>query len=444
MVIALAVTVAACSSSNPTNNSLPVSSRAARRATASPIQHVVFIIQENRSFNNLFMGYPGATTQNYGYDQQGDKISLQPIDLSTGWDIAHNSQSFVEDCDGTGSLPGTNCTNDGWNNEQAGLGHPPNFAYAYVPRKEIDPYWKIAGQYVLADNTFASNLDGSFSAHQYAISAYADRAVDCCLDNWGCEGGKADTTPTLTNERVYGSYIRVCFDIPSLGINADKKDVTWRFYAGSLYGDGGLWSAYQANKTVYYGADWGADVISPPAQFLTDIAAGTLANVTWITPTYVTSDHAGLSATKGPAWVASVVNAIGKSKYWSSTAVFILWDDWGGWFDPVPPPYVDYDGYGFRVPLIVVSPYAKQGSVTHTQYETASVLRFMEDTFDLPQMAKADARASDPADDPAVFDFSQQPRTFKKFKGGKPASYWLKLEQQTTTRGKPAGMIGDD
>jgi phospholipase C len=442
-VIALALTVVACSSSNAANNSLPASN-AARRRTASPIQHVVFIVQENRSFNNLFMGFPGATTQNYGYDQQGDKISLQPSDLASAWDIAHNSQSFEEDCDGTGSLPGTNCRNDGWNNEEAGLGHPANFAYAYVPKKEIQPYWKIAGQYVLADNAFASNLDGSFVAHQYAISAYSDRAVDCCLDSWGCEGGKTDTTATLTNERVYGSYIRVCFDIPSLGINADKKNVTWRFYAGTIYGDGGLWSAYQANKTVYYGSDWSTDVVNPPAQFLSDIAAGTLSNVTWITPTYVTSDHAGLNASKGPAWVASVVNAIGKSKFWSSTAIFILWDDWGGWYDPVPPPYADYDGYGFRIPLIVVSPYAKQGSVTHTLYETASVLRYIEDNFGLPQMAKADARANDPADDSAVFDYAQQPRAFKKFKGAKPTSYWLKLEGGSANARRPAGMIGDD
>ena len=98
---------------------------------------------------------------------------------------------------------------------------------------------------------------------------------------------------------------------------------------------------------------------------------------------FPTSDHPGIKTAQGPQWVASVVDAVGGSKFWNSTAIFILWDDWGGMFDPVKPVFEDYDGLGFRVPLIVVSPYAKQSSVTHAQYETASVLRFMEDDFGL-------------------------------------------------------------
>ena len=89
--------------------------------------------------------------------------------------------------------------------------------------------------------------------------------------------------------------------------------------------------------------------------------------------------------------MASLVNAIGTSSFWKSTAIFIMWDDPGGWFDPVKPPHKDYDGFGFRVPLIVISPYAKQGYVTHVQYETASVLRFMEDNFGLAPLAASDA-----------------------------------------------------
>ena len=106
-----------------------------------------------------------------------------------------------------------------------------------------------------------------------------------------------------------------------------------------------------------------------------------------------------------------------------------MWDDWGGWFDPVKPIYKDYDGLGFRVPLLIVSPYAKHGRVTHEQYETASVLRFMEDNFGLGQLAKSDARANDPASDPAAFDFMQKPRKFTKIAGTKPASYWMQPER---------------
>ena len=105
----------------------------AKRNTASPIQHVVFIIQENRSFNNLFMGYPGAKTQRYGYDTTGAKIVLRSQGLAQDWDIEHFSQAFFAACDSQKSLPGTHCKMDGWNNEGAGIGSPTNYAYAYVP-----------------------------------------------------------------------------------------------------------------------------------------------------------------------------------------------------------------------------------------------------------------------------------------------------------------------
>ncbi len=407
----------------------------------SPIRHVVFIIQENRSFNNLFMGFPGAKTSKFGFDETGDKIRLHSQSLATGWDIDHSSYSFFIDCDGQSSLPGTDCKMDGWNDEQAGLGAPKNFAYAYTPLSEIHAYWQLAKAYVLADNMFQSQLDGSFVAHQYAVAAFASDSVDGPASAWGCEGGKTDTILTLTQQRTYGKPIRACYSNPTIGIDADAAGITWRFYAGAVLGDGGIWSAYQADRQVFHRADWRADVINPPARFLRDIGAGKLANITWITPTYVTSDHAGLVASKGPAWVASLVNAIGESKFWKSTAIFIMWDDWGGWFDPVQPVYEDYDGLGFRVPLIIVSPYARKGYVTHVQYETASVLRYMEDNFGLPHLAASDERANDPASD--AFDYSQRPRKFEKVSGGKPAAYWLELERSTAAP-RHVNIIGDD
>jgi phospholipase C len=119
-----------------------------------------------------------------------------------------------------------------------------------------------------------------------------------------------------------------------------------------------------------------------------------------------------------------------------------MWDDWGGLFDPVPPVFEDYDGLGFRVPLIMISPYAKQGYVTHVQYETSSVLRYIEDNFGLPPMAASDARANDPATD--AFDYAQKPRAFKKFNGGKNNAYWIERDRKPGASAKPAAMIGDD
>ncbi|HEY1655222.1 MAG TPA: alkaline phosphatase family protein [Candidatus Tumulicola sp.] len=409
---------------------------------SSPIQHVVFIIQENRSFNNMFMGFRGAKTKKYGFDDQGNKIALHSQDLATNWDIDHSSAGFFAACDGRGTLPGTKCKMDGWNHEQASYGHPANFAYAYVTQSQIEPYWVMAKQYVLADHMFPSNLDGSFISHQYAVAAFASSGVDYPSSNWGCEGGSRDTVATLTAQRQYGPHIVVCFDNPTIASEADSAGVSWRFYAGSPDGDGGLWTAYQADSAIYNGPDWNADVISPPSKFLSDVGAGNLAQITWITPTYENSDHAGFDADGGPAWVTSVVNAIGESKFWNSTAIFIMWDDPGGWFDPVKPVLKDYDGLGFRVPLIVISPYAKRGYVTHVQYETASVLRFMEDNFGLGQLAASDARAHDPAGD--ALDYTQKPRAFKKIQGSKPTAYWVRRDRAFAHLRPPKSIIGSD
>jgi phospholipase C len=433
----LAASVLAACNSGGSLGVTPQSTLGLYRAERRPIAHAVFIIQENRSFNNLFMGYPGAVSANYGYDERGKKIAVKPLELWSSYDPGHSASDFFTACDARGKLPGTDCRMDGWSKQPNPPGTPADLAFSYVPKTEIEPYWTIAHQYVLADHLFTSNLDGSFIAHQYVVAAYASHGVNYPLTDWGCEGGRKDTLRTLTAKRQLGPRIVACFDNPTIASEADAANVSWRFYCGSIYGDGGMWSSYQADDPIYNGPDWNADVINPPAQFLTDVAHGELAAITWITPTWETSDHPSTDATHGPAWIASVVNAIGKSKFWDSTAIFIMWDDWGGWFDPVKPVYKDYDGLGFRVPLLIVSPYARTGSVTHQQYETASVLRFIEDNFGLAPLAASDARASDPAKDPAAFDFSQKPRAFKPIRGGKSAAYWQEFERRPWPRHTP-------
>jgi phospholipase C len=429
-------------SSGPARSAVIRSGAQQSQRTKGPIQHVIFVVQENRSFNNLFMGYPGATTQNYGYDTKGHKIVLRAQDLAELWDIDHFSPAFFAACDGKGKLPGTHCKMDGWDKEATYLPAPKDAPYAYVPKAQVDPYWKMAKQYVLADKMFASNLDGSFIAHQYVVAAYASRAVDSPDSSWGCEGGSGDKIYQLTAKRTYGSMTPACFDNSTIGSEADGAGVSWRFYAGAIDGDGGLWNSYQADSGVYDTPDWTNDVINPPSQFLTDIAAGKLASVTWITPTYENSDHPGVESSSGPAWVASLVDAVGTSPFWNSSAIFIMWDDWGGWFDPVQPVFEDYDGLGFRVPLLIISPYAKEGYVTHVQYETSSVLRYIEDNFGLATLAKSDARANDPATD--AFDYNQNPRTFKKFGGGKPNAYWIERDRKSRRHRRPHSFIGDD
>jgi phospholipase C len=379
-----------------------------RPAASQKIQHVIVVIQENRSFDNLFQGYPGANTVPSGLNSKGETIQLQPVTLETDYGIDHRAEAFIAACDGTGSIAGTNCRNDGFDLESSTANFK-NPQYAYVPQSQTKPYFDLANEFVLADNTFTSQIDQSFVAHQYLIAGRAHHAVDTPIGgDWGCDGKEATVGTWLAN-RTYGPTVAPCFNMRTLGDELDGAGLSWRFYTNEVNKDGGYWSAYQAIRHIRYGPDW-ANVIAPQTQFFSDLSAGFLANVTWITPLCKNSDHTACGGNGGPSWVASLVNAVGESPFWGSTAIFVIWDDWGGLYDHVPPPYADYDGLGFRVPLLVISPYAKQNYVSHVQYETASILRFTEDQFGLARLAPSDRRAASPARD--CFTFNRAPRRF--------------------------------
>src|SRR5579862_4400137 len=419
---ALAATLAlgGCSI-GPAGGALPYmqssSALAALQVTgAGKITHVVYIIQENRSFDNLFQAFPGADTVPRGKNSKGRTIRLTPVGLETKYTIDHSDNAMFAACDGTGKLPGTDCRMDGFNLENT-FGAPRDAEYVYVPHAESKPYFDMAHQWVLADKMFQSQLDESFVAHQYAIAAQAAWSVNLPTTDWGCSGGKFDQVPTITKARKRGPFIRPCFDYETLADKLDAAHLSWRFYAStygsSSSGGGTAWSSFRAIKHIYKHADW-KFVVSPNWKFITDVRRGKLANFTWITPVCDDSDHVNCGGGYGPSWVAALVNTVGKSKFWDSTAIFVQWDDWGGLYDHVAPPYEDRDGLGFRVPLLVISPYAKHDHVSHVQYETASVLRFAEDLFGLGQLAAADRRATSPAAD--CFDFSAKPRAFVKIK----------------------------
>jgi phospholipase C len=400
----------------------------ALNATGSgKITHVIFVIQENRSFDNLFQGYPGADTASQGMNSYGETITLQPSTLETVYLIDHSAYAMFAACNGTGSVPGTNCKMNGFNNESS-YGGPQNPQYVYVPHNESKPYFDMAHEWVVGDRMFQSHLDESFVSHQYAVAAQAKAAVDLPVGSWGCAGKAYDTVATITQNRsLYGPAEPACFDYQTLGDELDKAGLSWHFYAvqygQDTGGNGGTWSAYQAVKHIFRGPDWKKDVISPNWKFITDVRAGKLSSFTWITPECDESDHLECGGGYGPSWVAAIVNTIGASQFWNSTAIFVQWDDWGGFYDHVAPAYKDYDGLGFRVPLLVISPYAKKNYVSHVQYETTSVLRFAEDLYGLPQLAVADKRATSPAGD--CFDFSQKPRPFVKIKAPHGANFFL-------------------
>jgi phospholipase C len=386
--------------------------QAERRASSvlpSPIKHVVIIIQENRSFDNLFQGFPGANTAASGLVSNGQQVTLAPQPLEARFDLTHGLADYLNGYDG-GKM-------DGFDQEKVlgkATGQYP--MYAYVPRSETALYFELAQQYVLSDNTFASNLDDSFVAHQYLIAGQANSAVDLPTGIWGCDGLSGDEVGTITHNRQTGGPESPCFDSNTLGDELDARGLAWRFYAPTIGTTGGIWSAYQAINHIRNGPEWATNIISPQTNVLTDIKNGTLGAVTWVVPSWRDSDHPASKSKTGPAWVASVVNAVGESPFWNSTAIFVIWDDWGGWYDHVPPPQLDYDGLGFRVPMLVISPYSRRGRVSHVQFESASILRFAEDTFSLPPMAAADGRATDPAGD--CLDFTQAPLPFRPIATG--------------------------
>jgi phospholipase C len=456
--VAAILSVIGCRGSGA-SGSLPVAPTAVRpgsgpiqlaRSPLDKIKHIVIVVQENRSLNNLFYGFPGAKTVKYGYDSKNEKITLQPIGLATNWDIEHSSEGFIAACNGTGKIPGTGCKMNGFDKETWTCGlaskskcpmkYPP---YSYVPRSEAAPYFSMGEQYVLADEMYASNFDtSSYVSHQYIIAGQADQATNYPLANWGCPGGKNDTVPRIKKNppRASAPAVTDCFDYKTLGDELDDAGDSWSFYANPLgvvgpggktcgggddddYVERGIWSSYQAIKHICYGRDWKKDIINPPSQFLLDVESGNLRDVTWITPTCANSDHPGCNSDTGPSWVASVVNAIGESPFWSSTAIFIFWDDYGGFYDPEAPKYLDYDGLGGRLPLLIISPYAKKGFVSHVHYEHGSILKFVEDRFGLPRLAASDTRATSPEKD--SFDFSKPPRKFVPIKSKYDQTFFL-------------------
>jgi phospholipase C len=386
-------------------------------------------MQENRSFDNLFQGYPGADTSPTGQDSHGRTIRLAPISFTAGYDIDHSSAGFFAACNGTAAIRGTHCRMNGFNNEVLSCYRscPPNPQYGYVPHEQTRVYFAMAHQYVLADRMFASNIDLSYVSHQYMIAGQANRAVDYPSHAWGCSTSD-DVIGTLTDKRTYGRAIPVCQNYQTLGDELDAAGRSWRLYSATRFSQ---WIGYKSIHHIRYGPDWKENVVLSSEQVIVDVAHGQLADVTWVTPTCSNSDHSACGSATGPEWVADVVNAIGESPFWNSTAIFVMWDEWGGWYDHVKPPYADFDGLGFRVPLLVISPFAKHGYVSHVRYEHGSILRFIEDRFGLSRLAASDARANSPEGD--CFDFNQPPRRFVPF--GKPLRLQdaLRLERGEST-----------
>jgi phospholipase C len=421
------------------------------------IQHVVIIFQENRTPDNLFQDpvliARGADIASSGINSQGQRVPLSKIDLGTNgkapnnYDLSHAHSAFLQQCDPN---PSTGvCAMDGADlvpitcikGLTCSLPHP---QFMYVNPADVQPYFKIAEQYTFADRMFQTNQGPSFPAHQYIISGTSApsptstsfAAENPVLNLAGCAAPPHATVAMIDSTGQESSVQYPCFEHATLTDLLNEAGVSWKYYSPL---PGWIWTAPNAiqhmcgpnapppNATACVGPDWVNNVVlstkENPAPVLTDIANGRLPSVSWVMPSGLESDHALMNDGSGPSWVAAIVNAIGNSEYWSNTAIIITWDDWGGWYDHVPPPQMRnaYE-YGFRVPMMVVSPYAKPAYISHQTHDFGSILRFVEETFGVRSLGYADARADNLSD---CFNFSQQPTEFHTIAAPLSAQYFL-------------------
>jgi phospholipase C len=438
----------ACSSSPFATHAAPV--LADRAAGATPLQHIVVIVQENRSFNNLFATFPGVTGTTTGLEKIGggssgrqESIELTETRLNDKVDLNHHYQSFLTAWDG-GAMDSFNNIVFTTKGKLEGA-----LPYEYVNPADVKPYWDMAGQYAIANAMFQTQASGSFTAHQDLIRGgtelnTSESLIDDPTSNgfWGCDSPRSARTSLITTALVYernkgpfpctssfpdSSYYTTLRDL------LDAQKVTWKYYTPPVVKDqaGSHWDAFDVIASVRYGPEWGTNVVWPQTQIFADISKGDLPQVAWVIPDAFDSDHPGYAKDRGPSWVASVVNALGESAYWKSTAVLVLWDDWGGFYDPVAPPLPrdTQGGPGLRVPLIVISPYtafnASGGSplISNTVYGFGSIVRFVEDTFDLGRLGTTD-ETSNSID--GMFDYNQKPRTFRPIKAKYSRAYFLR------------------
>jgi phospholipase C len=394
------------------------------------IRYVVVIMQENRSTDNLFHGLPNADIATSGLNSKGKKITLTPIGLVDDYDPIHEHADFVAMYDG-GKMDGADLVRV--NCGKVKHCPPPNAQFKYVKPTEVAPYFQMAETYAFADRMFQTNQGPSFAAHQIIISGTSAPAATSLLfasetpvpGAAGCDVAPTVHVPMIDPVGRENLVHYPCFEHETMPDLLDNAEISWRYYAESAHS---LWAGPNSIYHLREGPDWDKDVVLDPHQVLSDISKGNLATVTWITPTHPDSDHPATNKGTGPSWIASIVNAIGNSQYWASTAIFITWDDWGGWYDHVAPEVINSYEYGFRVPLVVVSPYAKPGYVSHVTHDFSSILKFIEGVYGLPSLGYADARADDLSD---FFNFSQKPLTFHRIPAPHDANYFLNQRKPT-------------
>ncbi len=354
------------------------------------IRHTVFLINENHTFDNYFGTFPGSDGTTTGLLSTGQRIPLSPMpdsypatNLCNGWDCS------LQAMDG-GKMDKFDVISGGtWS------------AYTQATPEEIPNYWAYARRFTLADRYFTSVHGPSLPNHLFALGAQSGGAIDNGGDpgpGTDCDGSSWGTV-TVIDQYGNRSQRSRCFHFKTLPDVLQAAGVTWKYYGEN----GGFLSLIASIRNTNL---WNEGIASP-TQFFADAKSGQLPAVSWLMPPGEYSEHPPGSMCEGENWTVSVLNAVMQGPDWNSTVVFVTWDDFGGFYDHVAPPQVDQFGLGPRVPLLVISPYAKAGYVSHTVYDHTSVLKFIETRYGLPSLTSRDAAANNMLDS---FDFAQPPQ----------------------------------
>ncbi len=400
------------SSSPPAEGDQEDAEAAATLPEDHPIKHIIYIMKENRSFDNYFARYPGAEGTTTGKTSDGRTVELSVAPDVQEPDLGH---SFF---DGLISINGGKM-----DQFDLVLNGDDLSGYSSFTREGIPAYWAYADNFVLGDHHFTSMYGPTFPEHLYTVGGQANDVTGNKLQT-SSEGGYCDDP----NETVYkfvdlskkeqqevmeaeeradtdrvGDFweeVRACFDFEVIQDQMDEEGISWHYYA-----DEGSWmNALLAIKHMRFSEHWGTD-ITPEEDFPEDIANGELAEVSWVVPGPGFNEHpGGPSVCMGENWTVGVVNQIMKSKYWKNTVIFLDWDDNGGFYDHVPPPHTDHMGLGARAPFLVISPWVKQGYINKTVTEPSGVLKFIEDVHGLDCLTHRDCNANSFV---PIFDFEQ-------------------------------------
>jgi phospholipase C len=376
-----------------------------------PIEHVIVIVKENHTFDNYFGTFPGAEGITTCKLKNGTTFPC-PHAPDLGRDLCHKHDCALTDWD-HGNM-------DGWEDVSGSDQNGDHLAWAQYHEDDIPNYWQYAKHFTLGDHFFANMLGPSFPGHTFVLAAQAGWAIgnpptDPTHPYWGCDEYSWDKVDVLQNGSCTVEGVKPCFKIPSVP-DVLPAGVTWKFYGTNFYLLPDIWSMFDAIDGIRNGPGW-ANVVNVD-QFSKDIANHTLPNVVWLVDQDLDDEHPGIgSVCKGENWTVGYINQIMQSDYWAKTAILFTMDDFGGWYDHVPPPRqygcdgnTPY-GLGFRLPLIVISPYAKPGFIFKEVAEQASIPKFIEKVFGAPALSTLDPAAQDgQANDLlGAFDFNQVP-----------------------------------